>query len=52
MAELRLPKDEYRLSVSGRKHFPFRSDGEMKKDVGIAAELTLARELSNADIWS
>lgn len=31
MAELRLPKDEYRLFVSGRKCFPFRSDGEMAK---------------------
>ena len=52
MAELRLPKGEYRLFVSGRKHSPFRSDGEMKKDVTITAELTLDRELSDADIWS
>ena len=52
MADLRLPKGGYRLFVSGRKHFPFRSDGEMKKDATLTVELTLDRELSDADIWS
>ncbi len=52
VAEVRLPKGEYRLFVSGGKYFPFRSDGAMKKDVTITAELALDRELSDADIWS
>ncbi len=52
VAEVRLPKGEYRLFVSGKKYFPFRSDGEMKTDVTIRAELSVDRELSDADIWS
>jgi len=52
VAEVRLPKGEYRLFVSGKKYFPFRSDGEMKADVTIRAELAVDRELSDADIWS
>ena len=52
VAEVRLPRGEYRLFVSGRKHFPFRSDGEIKQDVTIRAELALDLELSDADIWS
>ncbi len=52
VAEVRLPKGEYRLFVSGGKYFPYRSDGVMKEDVTIRAELALDRELSDADIWS
>ena len=52
VAEVRLPEGEYRLFVSGKNYFPFRSDGEMKTDVTIRAELALDLELSDADIWS
>ena len=52
VAEMRLPKGEYRLFVSGKKYFPFRSEGEMKTDLTIRAELAVDLELSDADIWS
>ena len=52
VAEVRVPKGEYRLFVSGKKYFPFRSDGDMKTDVTIRAELALDLELSDADVWS
>ena len=52
VAEVRIPKGEYRLFVSGKKYFPFRSDGEIKADVTIKAELAVDRELSDADIWT
>ena len=52
VAEVRVPKGEYRLFVSGTNYFPFRSDGEVKRDVTIRAELALDLGLSDADIWS
>ncbi|MCH7671621.1 MAG: carboxypeptidase regulatory-like domain-containing protein [Proteobacteria bacterium] len=52
LAELRVPKGEYRLFVSGKNYFPFRSDNEVKTDMTIRAELTLDRELSDADVYS
>ena len=52
VAEVRVPEGEYRLFVSGKKYFPFRSDVEMKTDVTIRAELALDLELSDADVWS
>ena len=52
VAEMRLPKGEYRVFVSRKEYCPFRSDVEMKTDVTIRAELALDRELSDADIWS
>ena len=52
VAEVRVPKGEYRLFVSGKNYFPFRSDGEMKTDVTIRAELAVDRELSDADVWT
>ena len=52
VAEVRVPKGEYRLFVSGKKYFPFRSDGEIETDVTIRAELAVDRELSDADIWT
>ena len=51
-AEMRVPKGEYRLFVSGKNYFPFRSDGEMKTDMTIRAELALDLGLSDADVWS
>ena len=52
VAEVRIPKGEYRLFVSGKGYFPFRSDGDVRTDITIRAELTLDVELSDADIWS
>ena len=52
VAEVRVPEGEYRLFVSGKNYFPFRSDGEMKTDVTIRAELALDLGLSDADVWS
>ena len=52
VAEMRIPKGDYRLFVSGRDYLPFRRDGEIKADVAIRAELALDRELSDADVWS
>jgi hypothetical protein len=52
VAEVRVPKGEYRLFVSGGDYFPFRSDGEVKTDITIRAELALDQGLSDADVWS
>ena len=52
VAEVRVPAGEYRLFVSGKNYFPFRSDGKVKTDVTIRAELALDLELSDADVWS
>jgi len=52
MAEVRVPKGEYRLFVSGKNYFPFRSDGEMETDITIRAELALDLGLSDVDVWS
>ena len=52
VAEVRIPEGEYRLFVSGKGYFPFRSDGEVKTDVTIRAELALDLGLSDADVWS
>jgi hypothetical protein len=52
LAQLRVPKGEYRLFVSGKKYFPFRSDCEVNTDMTIRAELALDREFSDADIYT
>ena len=52
VAELRVPKGAYRLFVSGRDYFPFRSDGEVSADVTIRAELEVDRGPSDAELWS
>ncbi len=52
VAEVRVPRGEYRLFVSGKKYFPFRSECDIEGDVTIRAELFVDRELSDADIWS
>ena len=52
VAEVRVPKGEYRLFVSGGDYFPFRSDCEVKSDVTITARLALDLGLSDAEIWS
>jgi hypothetical protein len=52
IAELRLPKGAYRLFVSGRDRFPFRSDGEIDGDLTIQAELDEDLGPSDAELWS
>ena len=52
IAELRVPKGAYRLFVSGRDRFPFRSDGEIDSDVTIHAELDEDFGPSDAELWS
>ena len=52
VAEIRVPKGAYRLFVSGRDYFPFRSDGEVSADVTIEAQLHADRGPSDAELWS
>lgn len=52
LAEVRVPKGEYRLFVSGKNYFPFRSDNKVQTDLTIRAELAVDRELSDADVWT
>lgn len=52
VAEVRVPKGEYTIFVSGRKHIPFRTVGAVDADTTIVAELALDVGLSDADIWS
>lgn len=52
VAELRVPKGAYRLFVSGRDRFPFRSDGRIDGDVTIRAELDEDFGPSDAELWS
>jgi hypothetical protein len=52
VAELRVPKGTYRLFVSGRDYFPFRSDGEVRADITIQAELDADRGPTDAELWS
>jgi hypothetical protein len=52
VAEITLPKGRYRLFVSGRDRFPFRSDGEIGGDVTIQAELDEDVGPSDAELWS
>jgi hypothetical protein len=51
VAELKVPKGEYRLFVSGRNYLPFRSDGEVAADVTITAELEADVGISDAELW-
>lgn len=52
IAEVKVPKGEYRLFVSGKNYFPFRSDREVSTDMTIRAELAADPVLSDAEIWS
>jgi hypothetical protein len=52
VAKVRVPEGEYRLFVSGKKYFPFRSDCDVKADLTIKADLVVDREVSDADIWA
>lgn len=51
-AEVRVPRGAYRLFVSGRAYFPFRSDGEADADATIRAELDRDVAPSDAELWS
>jgi hypothetical protein len=52
VAELRVPKGAYRLFVSGRDRFPFRSEGEIDADLTIQAELDEDLGPGDAELWS
>jgi hypothetical protein len=52
VAAIRVPKGAYRLFVSGRNHFPFRSDGEVNSDMTIRAELDVDLGPTDAELWS
>lgn len=52
LAQLRVPKGAYRIFVSGKNYFPFRSDSEVKTDMTIRAELALDPGLTDADVYS
>ena len=52
IAELKVPRGAYRLFVSGRDRFPFRSDGEIEADLTIHAELDEDFGPSDAELWS
>lgn len=51
VAEIKVPKGEYRLFVSGRRYLPFRSDGEVASDVTLKAELQADVGISDAELW-
>lgn len=51
VAELLVPRGRYRLFVSGRDFFPFRSDGELTGHATIRAELDVDRAPSDAELW-
>lgn len=52
IAVLRVPKGAYRLFVSGRDYFPFRSEGEVTSDITITAELEPDLPPSDAELWA
>lgn len=52
VAELDLPRGQYRLFVSGKDFFPFRSDGELTANLTIRAELDLDLGPTDAETWS
>jgi hypothetical protein len=52
VAELHLPAGHYRLFVSGKNFFPFRSDGTLSEDTTIRAELDPDRGPTDAERWS
>jgi hypothetical protein len=51
-AEVRVPKGDYRLFVSGGGYLPFRRDGSVTGDMTIRVELTLDVGPSDAEVWS
>lgn len=52
VAELDLPRGQYRLFVSGKDFFPFRTDGELTSDLTLRAELDLDLGPTDAELWS
>jgi hypothetical protein len=51
VAELRVPKGEYRVFVSGRSYLPFRSDSRVDADTTIRAELVADVGVGDAELW-
>ena len=52
VADLAVPAGTYRVFVTGRDYLPFRADEAVETDRTLNAELTVRRELTDADIWS
>jgi hypothetical protein len=52
IAELRLPRGQYRVFVSGKDFFPFRRDTQINQDMTIRAELEIDRAPTDAELWS
>jgi hypothetical protein len=51
VAELRVPKGAYRVFVSDRRYYPFRSDSEIERDMTILAELDADTGVGDAELW-
>jgi hypothetical protein len=51
VAELRVPKGEYRVFVSGRSYLPFRADSRVEADTTIRVELVADAGVSDAELW-
>lgn len=52
VAELKLPKGQVRLFVTGKNFFPFRVDCDVSDDQTIRAELVIDEGPSDAELWS
>ena len=52
VAELRIPKGEYRLFVSGKRYVPYRQLGAVTEDTTVRTELYADVGLSDADVWA
>jgi hypothetical protein len=52
VAEISLPRGQYRVFVSGKNFFPYRVDGELTSDKTIRAELDVDSGPSDAELWS
>lgn len=52
VAELRVPKGDFRVFVSARDFRLFRADGEVRGDMTLHVELAADRGPSDAELWS
>jgi len=51
-AELCLPAGQYRLFVSGKDYFPYRTAGTLEQDLTIRAELEPDAGPTDAELWT
>jgi hypothetical protein len=52
VAELRVPKGEYRIYVSGKSYFATQTQRQVDNDQTIRAALYIDREFTDADQWA